>query len=74
MFERIADTKRCNPKGPYKYIMHNKFCVIDLKTVIHGSYNYTNKANFNNESISIETSRQIAEQYASQFIKLYNEN
>ena len=74
IYERIADTRRCSPKGAYQNIMHNKFCIIDLKTVIHGSYNYTNKANFNNESISIETSRQIAEQYASQFIKLYNEN
>lgn len=73
-FENHFEVKRCKPKGHFENIMHNKFCVIDLKTVIHGSYNYTNKANYNNETISIETSRQIAEQYAAQFIKIFNEN
>jgi phosphatidylserine/phosphatidylglycerophosphate/cardiolipin synthase-like enzyme len=50
--------------------MHNKFCVIDLKTVISGSYNWTKKAQYNNESIEVKHSRQLAEQYATEFIKL----
>ena len=28
--------------------MHHKFCVVDLKKVIHGSYNWTKKAQYNN--------------------------
>src|SRR5690606_29682071 len=31
-----------------KKLMHHKFCMIDFKTVIHGSYNWTIKANYNN--------------------------
>jgi len=28
----------------FSKLMHNKYCVIDLEKVIHGSYNWTNKA------------------------------
>jgi len=54
-------------------LMHNKFCVIDLKTVIHGSYNWTNKAKYNNETISIIHNRLNAEEFAKQFMKLKKE-
>lgn len=53
-----------------KKLMHNKFCVIDLKTVIHGSYNWTNQAQYNNETISLVHNRSHAEEFADQFIKL----
>ena len=36
-----------------KQLMHHKFCIIDEKTVIFGSYNWTNKAEYNEESIAI---------------------
>lgn len=71
-YEKLCETKRISPKGPYKNIMHHKFCIIDLKTVIHGSYNWTTKANWNKENISIDTSKELAEQYAERFIKLIN--
>jgi internalin A len=32
-------------------LMHDKFCVIDLRTVISGSYNWTKQAIFNKENI-----------------------
>ncbi|WP_348797884.1 phospholipase D-like domain-containing protein [Flavobacterium adhaerens] len=69
-YEKYFETKRIAKKGQFENIMHHKFCVIDLKTVIHGSYNWTNKANWNRETISIENSRQLAEKYATEFIKL----
>lgn len=34
-------------------LIHHKFCVIDNHTVITGSYNWTNKAKFNQENIVI---------------------
>jgi len=60
-----------NPSSNFgKKIMHNKFCIIDFKKVIHGSYNWTNNAKYNNESITITESRELAEEFAEHFIKL----
>ena len=36
-----------------KQLMHDKFCIIDNNIVIFGSYNWTNKAEYNEESIAI---------------------
>ena len=56
-----------------KRLMHNKFCVIDLEKVIHGSYNWTNKAQYNNETITIVDNRFEAKVFAGQFLKLKTE-
>lgn len=69
-FESEFETYRFPKQGQYENIMHNKFCVIDLKTVVHGSYNWTNKARFNNETIAVETGRENAEKFAERFIHL----
>ncbi|TWI20323.1 phospholipase D-like domain-containing protein [Sphingobacterium siyangense] len=69
-YEDFVEAKRMPKEGPFENIMHHKFCVIDLKTVVHGSYNWTKKAAWNKETVSVEHSRELAEQYASQFIKL----
>ena len=47
--------------------MHDKFCVIDLETVIHGTYNWTNMAQYHKEHIEIVKNRTTAEQYANRF-------
>jgi len=57
----------------FSKLMHNKFCVIDLEKVIHGSYNWTNKAQYNNETISIIDSRLEAKKFASQFLNIKSE-
>lgn len=54
----------------YKNIMHNKFCIIDLQTVIHGTFNWTKAANYNKETISIDHNRNTAESFADEFMKL----
>lgn len=54
----------------YKNIMHDKFCIIDFYTVIHGTFNWTKAANYNKETISIEHNRVIAEKFADEFMKL----
>lgn len=49
-------------------LMHNKFCVIDGETVINGSYNWTNKAKQNHESITvIYEATDLARQFISEF-------
>ncbi|MHB1453343.1 MAG: phospholipase D-like domain-containing protein [Saccharofermentanales bacterium] len=54
----------------YKNIMHEKFCIIDLNTVIHGTFNWTKAANYNKETISIDRNRITAEAFADEFMKL----
>lgn len=54
----------------YKNIMHDKFCIIDFQTVLHGTFNWTKAASFNKETISIDRSRKTAEQFADEFMKL----
>jgi len=63
-------TKWLPPKGDYQNMMHHKFCVIDLKKVIHGSYNWTNKAKYNQENISVTENRAFAEKFAKSFVQL----
>jgi len=58
------------PEGKYANIMHHKFCVIDLKTVIHGSYNWTIKAQYNNETATVNHSKELAETFAEKFMDL----
>ena len=38
-----------------KQLLHDKFCIIDENVVITGSYNWTNKAEYNRENISVFT-------------------
>lgn len=54
----------------FNKLMHNKFCIFDLEKVIHGSYNWTNKAQYNSETISIIDSRLEAKKFAEQFLKI----
>lgn len=53
-------------------LMHNKFCIIDLKTVLHGSYNWTTKAKYNKETLGLINNRKEAEKFAKEFINLKN--
>lgn len=69
-YEDYFETKRVKPIGKYENIMHHKFCIIDFRTVIHGSYNWTVKAQWNKETISVDFGREIAEKFANEFIEL----
>lgn len=53
-----------------KKLMHNKFCIIDLKRTIHGSFNWTGNASYNDEGITTTDSRDIAEEFSREFIRL----
>lgn len=51
-------------------LMHHKFCVIDKKTVITGSYNWSYKAENNIENITINKNNfELAKQFISEFKK-----
>lgn len=67
---RSLPTKWLTPESNYQNIMHHKFCVIDLKKVLHGSYNWTNKAKYNQENISVTKDRAFTEKFAKSFVQL----
>ncbi len=71
---KYLDGMRILPKGYCGNIMHHKFCIIDLNIVISGSYNWSKKAEFNNETITIIEKKSEAENFAKEFNKLYKEN
>lgn len=52
-------------------LMHHKICIIDKKTVITGSYNWTNKAQSNIENIIVlENEANASKEYLNEFINL----
>ena len=52
-------------------LMHNKFCIIDERLLITGSYNWTKSAEINNhENVIVSTELKLISQFNSQFIKL----
>lgn len=56
-----------------KQLMHDKFCIIDEKIVIFGTYNWTNKAEYNEESITIaKDENETLNFYLNKFKKLTN--
>lgn len=70
-YQEYFETYLVEPFGPYSNnIMHHKFCIIDLNTVIQGSYNWSKKAQYNGENIDTVTNPSHALQYANRFIKL----
>ena len=53
-------------------IMHDKFCVIDNKKVLTGSYNWTKNAVNNDENIIVISNLEVANLYSVEFRRLKN--
>lgn len=51
--------------------MHDKFCIIDMDYVMHGSYNWTPTANYNEETLSTALDHEFVSKFADEFMKLY---
>lgn len=60
--------------GDARGIMHHKFCLIDNKISINGSYNYSLNASTNNvENVQVSDNTNIYDQFLSEFERLrYN--
>ena len=55
-----------------KGIMHNKFCIIDEEIVLTGSYNWTKRAEAeNDENMLVINSKEIAKIYKEEFDRIY---
>lgn len=60
--------------APNKGTMHDKYIVVDGKTVEWGSYNYTERAeNKNFENATFATDSRLAQQYHSDFVSIFNQ-
>ena len=56
-----------------KQLMHNKFCVIDKKLVLTGSFNPTDNDNYhNNNNVLVIYSKTLAENYEDEFNELWH--
>lgn len=56
-----------------KGIMHHKFAVIDTSIVVTGSFNYSKNADkYNNENLVLIFDKDIADEFAEEFSRLWN--
>lgn len=69
--KNIEGTKTVKNYGT-EQLMHNKFCIIDNKTVVTGSYNPKKSEQNNTNNIAIIESKYIAENYEDEFKELWN--
>jgi phosphatidylserine/phosphatidylglycerophosphate/cardiolipin synthase-like enzyme len=53
--------------------MHNKVLIIDNKTVVAGSYNFSENAEANDENMLVIVSPQVATAYANYFDALFRQ-
>ena len=52
--------------------MHHKFCVVDSRFAITGSFNWTRSAVLeNNENVLVLDARPVAARYAAEFERLW---
>ncbi|MEL3958215.1 phospholipase D-like domain-containing protein [Caldifermentibacillus hisashii] len=54
--------------------LHDKFCIIDLEYVMHGSYNWSKNARNNVETWATALDRDFVRKFADEFIKLFVKN
>lgn len=51
--------------------MHDKFCIIDLDYVMHGSYNWTPTANYNEETLATALDHDYVKKFANEFMRMF---
>lgn len=54
--------------------MHDKFCIIDLEYVMHGSYNWSKNAMENEETLATALDKDFVKKFADEFMSLHNEH
>ena len=59
-------------KGAYlSNRLHDKFCIIDFEFVMHGSYNWSKAAQYNDETLATALDRDFVKKFADEFMRLY---
>jgi phosphatidylserine/phosphatidylglycerophosphate/cardiolipin synthase-like enzyme len=66
-----SEIRLISPRGG---IMHDKYIIVDGKTVEWGSYNYTERAEYKNfENATFASDSTLAQQYHSDFASIFNQ-
>ena len=68
-FERNFELVKVPKKGYNR--LHNKFCIIDLEYVMHGSYNWSKTAPNNDETWATALDRDFVRKFADEFMELF---
>lgn len=63
---------RTSKSQSFERLMHHKYRIIDMETVIHGSFNWTAQAVKNYENVSISKCEKEVIQYWQHFNRLWN--
>jgi HKD family nuclease len=71
-FERNFELVKVPKKGYNR--LHNKFCIIDLEYVMHGSYNWSKTAPNNDETWATALDRDFVRKFADEFMELFINN
>lgn len=73
--ERDFEVVKIPLKGNYlSNRLHDKFCIIDLEFVMHGSYNWSKNARNNDETLATALDRDFVRKFTDEFMRLYVEN
>ena len=66
------DTVKIPLSGTYlSNRLHDKFCIIDLEYVMHGSYNWSKNARSNDETLEAALDRDLVKKFSDEFLRLY---
>lgn len=66
------DTVKVPLSGTYlSNRLHDKFCIIDLEYVMHGSYNWSKNARSNDETLETALDRDLVKKFSDEFLRLY---
>ena len=69
------DTVKVPLSGTYlSNRLHDKFCIIDLEYVMHGSYNWSKNARNNDETLETALDRDLVKTFSDEFLRLYTKH
>jgi phosphatidylserine/phosphatidylglycerophosphate/cardiolipin synthase-like enzyme len=73
--EENFDVIKAPLKGKYlSNRMHDKFCIIDFEFVMHGSFNWSKNAQYNDETLATALDKDFVKKFADEFMRLVREN
>lgn len=71
--DKNFDVVKVPLKGAYlSNRFHDKFCIIDFEFVMHGSYNWSKSAQYNDETLATALDRDFVKKFADEFMHLYS--